>query len=160
MKKKVTKKMYDEVIEAYYKWKDLSDLMKKNGARGINIPEGITEPICCYYNNFLWSKDEGSEDAISEDGKKIQIKATSNYNIDLTSFGPRSEFDELHFVRLNQEKNKIELYNIPIIDLLKTKVNSTETFEDQQKAGKRPRLSIINSFINVYLLKPYKIIQI
>ncbi|MCJ8343563.1 MAG: Bsp6I family type II restriction endonuclease [Cetobacterium sp.] len=160
MRKKVTKEIYDEAIKNYYNWKSLTNAMKSYGARAINLPEGITEPICCYHNNFLWSKNEGSEDAVSSTGDKIQIKATGNYNSDLTSFGPRSEFSELHFVRLNQETDTMELYKIPIDDLAETKVNSTETFKEQQAQGRRPRLSIIDKFINPKALKPYKTIQL
>ena len=152
--------MYNQAVDNYYIWKKLTNSMKSSGARGVNLPEGITEVICCYHNNFLWSKNEGSEDAISLAGEKIQIKATSNYDNDLTSFGPRSEFYELHFVRLNQNTDTMELYKIPIEDLEKTKVNSKETFKEQQLQGRRPRFSIIEKFIEPKSLRPYKIVQL
>jgi hypothetical protein len=51
--------------------------------------------------------DEGSYDAISSDGKTIQVKATSKFDDDLSSFGPRSVFDFLHFARFDTEKDEV-----------------------------------------------------
>lgn len=168
----ITKERFDKVIDLYFMWKKLNSMIKEDYSRGINLPEAITEPICCYANNFQLSiptteearrkkkadKDEqsGSEDAINPDtGALIQIKATSNWDSDLTSFGPKSHFDELHFVRLNQEEDKMYLYNIPIDNLKSVKVNKTTTFEECQASGKRPRFSIIDKYINIYDLHPY-----
>jgi hypothetical protein len=51
--------------------------------------------------------NEGSYDAKSSKGNLIQIKATSRFENDLTSFGPRSKFDKLHFARFDIEKDEV-----------------------------------------------------
>lgn len=164
----ITEQRFERVIELYFMWKELNSMIKEDYSRGINLPEALTEPICCYANGFKLSiptKDEkksknnkqsGSEDAVDpKTGELIQIKATSNWDSDLTSFGPKSHFDALHFVRLNQEEDKMYLYNIPINNLKNVMVNKDTTFEECQATGKRPRFSIIDKYINVYNLEPY-----
>lgn len=158
---KITEERYKRVIKLYFMWKDLNTEIKKDFTRGINLPEAITEPICCYVNNFLHSTKKGSEDAIDEKNySKVQIKATSNFNNDLTSFGPKSEFNELHFVRLNQEEDKMYLYKIPVNKLADVQVNVGETFEEQQNQGRRPRFSIINKYIEPDNIKEYAIVDL
>ena len=55
---------------------------------------------------------EGSYDAINSKGETIQIKTTSNFDRDLTTFGPKSKFDKLHFVRFDIKKDEVWLYDI------------------------------------------------
>lgn len=157
----ITEDRFKKVIDLYFNWKKLNAGIKEDYTRGVNLPEAITEPICCYVNNFYLSLGEGSEDAIVPNTKElVQIKATSNFNQDLTSFGPQSKFNILHFVRLNQKEDKMYLYNIPIENLKKVKVNATETYEEQQLQGRRPRFSIIDKYINVYNIQPYAIVDL
>ena len=162
----ISQERFEKVIDLYFLWKELNSKIKEDYSRGINLPEALTEPICCYINNFLLSiptkKDSknaeqaGSEDALDpHTNEKIQIKATSNWNSDLTSFGPKSHFDALHFVRLNQADDKMYLYNIPVDNLKSVMVNKSTTFSESQQTGKRPRFSIIQKYINVYNLEPY-----
>lgn len=102
-----------------------------------------------------------SEDAVDHNNLKIQIKATSNFNSDLTSFGPKSEFDILHFVRLNQQEDIMYLYKVPTHDLLNIEVNKKgETFLSQQNQRRRPRFSIIKKFINAYNLQYYATVEL
>lgn len=159
--KKISKSRYDKVINLYFDWKNLNSGIKEDYSRGVNLPEAITEPICCYVNDFYLSLGEGSEDAIvPTTGEKVQIKASSNFNSDLTSFGPQSEFDYLHFVRLNQIEDRMYLYNIPTDDLDDIYVNSYETFGEQQAQGRRPRFSIIEKYINKDDIDPYAIVDL
>lgn len=152
----ITRERFEESIELYFLWKHLNDRIKEHYPRGVNLHEAITEPICCYVNGFLLSLGEGSEDAIIPATEElVQIKATSNFDSDLTSFGPNSNFDYLHFVRLNQKEDKMYLYNIPIENLKTTKVNANETYEEQQNQGRRPRFSIIDKYINAYKIEYY-----
>lgn len=99
------------------------------------------------------------QDAITKDNKKVQIKATSNFDRDLTSFGPRSEFDILEFLRLDQHEDKFYCYRININDLNEIYVNEKETFIQKQKLGQRPRLSIIDRIIKVKNYNPYAVIE-
>lgn len=158
---KITEERFKKVINLYFNWKELNSGIKEDYSRGVNLPEAITEPICCYVNGFRLSLGEGSEDAVvPETGEQVQIKASSNFDRDLTSFGPQSKFDLLHFVRLNQSEDKMYLYDIPINDLKKVKVNSFETYEEQQAQGRRPRFSIIDKYIKTYDIKEYAIVDL
>lgn len=161
MLKEINLDLYYKVCELYFVWKNLNSEIKQYYTRGVNLPESITEPICCYVNGFLLSLGKGSEDAvIPVTNELVQIKATSNFDSDLTSFGPKSSFNHLHFVRLNQEEDKMYLYNIPTSKLKTLFVNSYETFEEQQRQGRRPRFSIIDTYINKYEIKPYAIVNL
>jgi len=144
---KITDDLFQEILETYKLWKELDYRLRRVSSRGVNIHEGISEIIVCYVNGFDHSVGRGSEDAFTDLGEQVQIKATSNYNDDLTSFGPRSEFDLLHFARLDKENDIFYLYDIPLEDLDETYVNQSETFKEQQLQGRRPRFSIINKII-------------
>ncbi len=161
MLKEIDIDLYYKVCELYFIWKKLNSEIKEYYTRGVNLPESITEPICCYVNGFLLSLGNGSEDAIiPETNELVQIKATSNFNSDLTSFGPKSSFHYLHFVRLNQIEDKMYLYDIPTYELKNLMVNSYETFKEQQMQGRRPRFSIINAYIEKYKIEPYAIVDL
>lgn len=157
----ITQARFERVIDLYFKWKDLNEGIKKEYPRGINLPEGITEPICCYVNGFELSTGGGSEDAVKLGTEElVQIKASSNFNSDLTSFGPKSKFDIVHFLRLNQDEDKIYLYDIPVEYINNMAVNSSETYEEQKKNKRRPRFSIINKIINPQNISHYAIVDL
>lgn len=156
----ITRENFKNALDSYKLWKELDKRMRDLSSRGVNFHEGISEVLVCYANSFYHSVGKGSEDAFTKDGKQVQIKATSNFDNDLTSFGPTSEFDLLHFARLNKLEDKLYLYNIPLSFLENMKVNKEETFRDQQLMGRRPRFSIINKIIIPYNLKPYAIIDL
>lgn len=158
---RITEDRYRKVIGLYFNWKALNTGIKEDFTRGVNLPEAITEPICCFVNGFMHSLGEGSEDAVNpRTNVKVQIKATSNFWSDLTSFGPKSEFEELHFVRLNQDEDKMYLYYIPVNKLADVQVNVGETFKEQQDQGRRPRFSIINKYILPDSIQPYAIVNL
>lgn len=159
-RKLISKEKMLETLKAYFSWKETSSQVKGLNGRGVNLPEAISERIVCYVNGFSLATGEGSYDALSSDGKTIQIKATSRFYNDLTSFGPQSEFEDLHFARFNLDKDEVWLYDIASKDLglddivLGKKKN--ETFSQQQDQKRRPRFSIIKEFIEKYHLEPYK----
>jgi len=156
--KLINKKKVLEVLEAYFLWKKSSKKVKELNGRGINLPEAISERLVCYFNDFSLTPDEGSYDAINSKGETIQIKATSAFDNELTSFGPRSKFDFLHFARFDTNKDEVWLYDIPKKELDSVVVNKkkNETFLNQQEQGRRPRLSIVKEFIEKLNLEPYK----
>lgn len=163
MKNKKTNIKTDEtkfIFDIYFKWKELNSLIKAHYTRGVNLHECITEHLCCFLNDYiLHASSYGSEDAITTDGKKVQIKATSNFNRDLTSFGPRSYFEILEFLRLDQERDIFYCYKIEIEELEKIKVNRLETFDLKKKTGQRPRFSIIKDIIEKHNVKYYATIN-
>lgn len=157
---KITHEKFKEACESYFVWKELNERMKNSSSRGVNIHEGITEPIVCYVNDYKHSVGKGSEDAFTEDGLQVQVKASSNFHEDLTSFGPTSEFDILEFVRINQETDEFYLYRIPLDNFYDIKVNATETVRDKQLMKLRPRFSLIQKYIVEIGLEPYAIVNV
>ena len=156
--KPISKDEVLKVLEAYFSWKEASEKVKKLNGRGINLHESISERLVCYLNNFALAIGEGSYDAKSSEGDFIQIKATSNFEDDLSSFGPRSKFDFLHFARFDVNKDEVWLYDIPKKELDSIVLNKkkNETFLQQQEQGRRPHFSIIKEFIEKHQLEPYK----
>lgn len=155
----VDEKLFNIACENYFLWKELNTRIKEIYSRGVNLHESITEMICSYVNNFKICFSN-SADAINDLGEKIQIKATSNFNDDLTSFGPKSQFKYLHFLRLNQKEDKLYLYEINIDNLKMINVNKSETFDYQQKAKRRPRFSIIKQIIEKQSITYYAIVDL
>lgn len=145
----------DEVCDAYFKWKDLNTFIKSQTSRGINMPDAISEPIGCYALNLFWNKNNGG-DAKNDEGQKIEMKATSNYAYDLTSFGPKCDFDDLVFLRFNLDENKVYIYDTKIDseELKSLPTTMSSTVGDYQEQGKRPHLSIIKKVIEAKNLKP------
>ncbi len=151
----------NDVCDSYFKWKDLNNSLKNYVSRGINFPETISEPMGCYALNYLWNKGSGG-DAQDRNGRKIEMKATSNFDSDLTSFGPRCEFDNLIFLRLDYSNNKLYVYDTELSsnDLKTLPANKTETVGEQQVQKRRPHISVINGIINARGLKPVCIFNI
>jgi hypothetical protein len=149
----------------YFDWLKLNKSLRAISTRGINIPETITENVYCLFfpDNVRVAKLRSgrcSFDCINtKTGKTVQVKAAS-ISPDLTSFGPNSEYEELVFLDFSKEDGSFKIYDIPIDLIKKTKVNQTQTFEEQQAQGRRPRLSIINNIIIPLKLKPTKICKL
>lgn len=159
--KKIDYDLFLQTVSLYWEWKKLNTSIKQYYSRGINLHEMLSEFICCYANGFLSSLGGGSEDALNPETEElIQVKGTSNWDDDLTSFGPDSKFDCLHFVRLNQDEDRMYLYNIPTDELDNVNVNKNNTVKDFKMAGKRPRFSIIKKYIIPYKLKPYAVVDL
>ncbi|MFG6319275.1 MAG: hypothetical protein K1W33_05390 [Clostridia bacterium] len=150
-----------QTCDAYFKWKDLNTYVKSLVSRGINMPDAISEPMGCYCLNLLWNKSTGG-DAKSADGRKIEFKATSNYEYDLSSFGPRCEFDDLVFLRFDLDLNILYVYDTGVNsdELKKLPVSKVATVEDYQKVGKRPHIRIIEAIINEKKLEPTVVFDI
>ncbi len=158
---KIDEPRIQQTCDAYFKWKDLNTYVKSLISRGINMPDAISEPMGCYCLNLLWNKSTGG-DAKSIDGKKIEFKATSNFAYDLSSFGPKCEFDDLVFLRFDLDLNMLFVYDTGVNseELKKIHVSKTATVEDYQKMGKRPHIRIIETIINKRGLEPTVIFDI
>jgi hypothetical protein len=153
----------------YKYWHILNVGMKKFLSRGVNIPEGISEGAFCLDFNknsarvIKVSKGSGSFDVIDlKTKKRIQIKAVS-VNSDLTSFGPKSVWDDLFFLdfyRKGKFDGSFDVYKIPNKLIYNHKVNKNQTFKQQQKEKRRPRFSIKDGIIKKHKIKPIKTCQI
>jgi hypothetical protein len=145
----VDKARFFDAIDMYFLWKELDQRIRSSATRGVNFPETISEALACYALGFKWNKGT-SGDAV--DGEKIvEFKATSNWELDTTSFSPTEKFDKLYFLRLDKRNDELYIYDTGLdsVTLEKIKVNKVEKLSDQQKAGRRPRFSIIN-----FIIKP------
>ena len=150
------------IKQAYHKWKELNDIISnETSSRKVNLPEAISENIAC--NSLGFTRNMGSEpgDAHDKHGNLIEVKATANFTEDLTSFSPTTNFDKLIFVRLNQYEDKAYIYDLGLNGktLGELPVNNHETVADQQREGRRPRLSLID-YIDKEGLKPTKILDL
>lgn len=149
----------------YTDWKNLNDSIKAKSTRGINLPEFISEnaftiffPDCVRIVKL--ARGKCSFDSINcKTGKRIQIKATS-INSDLTSFGPKSEWDELYFLDFSSGTGEFKVYKIEQDWIYKHKVNKNQTFSEQQAQARRPRFSIVDNIIKPRNLKPIKICKL
>mgnify|MGYP001259462262 CR=1 FL=1 len=161
----VTTYNYDKdmkiIGKLYFQWKNLNDAIKKISTRGINLPEAISEnafclffPECMRVNKL--KKGKCSFDVINfKTGTRIQIKASS-IEEDLTSFGPRSEWDELYFLDFSKGDGSFFVYKIEQEWIYGHNINKNQTFEAQQQQGRRPRFSITKDIIKIKKLKPIK----
>jgi hypothetical protein len=142
----------------YSRWKSLNDDLKAISTRGINLPETISENAFClfgkdYVRVVSLKKGKCSYDVLNtKTGSRIQIKATS-IDSDLTSFGPRSEWDELYFLDFSAGDGSFKVYKIEADWIYKYQVNKNQTFAQQQAEKRRPRFSIIEGIIKPRKLK-------
>lgn len=159
MSLKVTNDELRLILQAYSKWKSLNNILSSFASRTVNFPEAISESIASYYYGYTWhnkkkSKDKG--DGKTDNGLLVEVKATSNFDSDLTSFSPDTSFDVLIFARLDKEADVLYLYNLNMNyqALQFVAVNAKETVLDHQMQGKRPRFSVIEKIIKVKGLEP------
>lgn len=153
---KIDKARFDDAIKAYFLWRDLNAVIKNSYNRAVNIPETITEALLCYALKFDLNKGTAGDVKDPQTSEIIELKATSNWESDLTSFSPNENFDKLYFARLNQKDDEIFFYDTELDStMLKgIEVNRTQTVGDQQIQKRRPRFSVIDKIINAKNIKP------
>lgn len=155
-------KDYANFVDIFNSWINLTKIAKKMNGRGINIPDVLSEGLfCAEFNAVRTNNTAYSYDCVLIDtGEGVQIKSSSIEN-DCTSFGPTSDWDVLYFVDFAPNGNvdgKISFYKIDDFEIKSLILNKkkNETFEDQQRQGRRPRFSIKNEIIKPLKLKPVK----
>ncbi len=148
----------------YKSWRTLCNLLTDLNARAINLPEGLSEGVFCIAMDCVRMTNSISGANTSWDcydlntRKRIQVKACSVLP-DLTSFGPKSVWDEIYFMDFYKDGNwngEIDIYKIENDDIYNHKVNRTQTLKDQQLQGRRPRFSIYKEIIITQGLTPVK----
>jgi len=153
------------IKKLYHDWKKLNDRLKAIGTRGINLPETISENAFCLFfpdcvRTVGLKKGKCSFDCINtKKGSRIQINASS-VESDLTSFGPRSEWDELFFLDFSKGDGSFKVFKITPNEVYNHKVNKNQTFVEQQAQGRRPRFSIIKEIIIPEKRKPVKVCKL
>ena len=153
------------LYEIYTNWRGLCNNLNAVNARGVNLPEGLSENAFCLEMNTVRTtksikgKVNNSFDAYNLTAqKRIQIKACRVLP-DLTSFGPKSVWDELYFIdfyRNGDWDGTFDIYFIPSEYIYNHKVNATQTMKDQQLEGRRPRFSIYKEIIQTRGILPVK----
>lgn len=113
-------------------WLKLNKAIKAISTRGINLPEAISENAFCLFFDAVWivklSKGKCSFDCVEvKTGKRIQIKAIS-VKSDLTSFGPKSEWDELYFLDFSALDGSFKAYKIEPDWIYEHKVNKNNQY--------------------------------
>jgi len=155
-----------KLFQIYKEWRILCNTLGTVSARGVNLPEGLSESAFCLEMGAVRSADkvktkgkkvDTSFDAYNMNTKKrIQVKACSVLP-DLTSFGPSTTWDEIYFMDFYKDglwDGKFDIYLITNQDIYTAKVNKKQTYRDQQAEGKRPRFSIYEKIIQVNGLTP------
>lgn len=158
------KKDLNDFQEIYNEWRSLSRKLNNFNARSINLPEGLSEgSFCLFTGNYRLNNPKlpknvhssfDSYDPITH--KRIQVKACSVIP-DLTSFGPKSVWDELYFLDFYRDGSwdgKYDVYHIPNDLIYNAKVNKDFNLIQMQETGKRPRFSIFNDIIIKNKMKP------
>ncbi len=151
----------------YNKWRQLSDEVISISGRGVNLPEGLSEGLFCLemdvvrISNTPIKGAKRSFDAYDlKTHKRIQIKSCS-ISRDLTTFGPKSVWDELYFCNFYRDgkwDGKFDIYRIPDHLIYNQIVHKkkNETMRDQQAQGRRPRFSIYEEIIQKNGIIPIK----
>lgn len=149
------KKLFDD-------WKKLKLGMRNYNSREPNFPEGLSEIAFCMFSgskklvSLLAGSASSSFDTFNlTHNRAEQIKATS-VEVDLTSFGPASEWDDLYFLDFFNEgklDGTFNVYKIPSELIYSAKVNKNQTVRDQQGEKRRPRCRI-TKIIKENSLKP------
>jgi hypothetical protein len=147
----------------YETWRKLCGMLTAVGSRSVNLPDGLSENAVCMTLGFVkLVKNPGIKGNLSFDAynmntkKRIQIKACSILP-DLTSFGPRSQWDELYFAdfyRKGKWDGTYDIYLIPNELIYSQKVCGNKTVRDQQRSNRRPRFSIFSSIIQKTNIPP------
>jgi hypothetical protein len=148
----------------YREWRSLSSKLISFNARAVNLPEGLSEGAFCLAMDCVRVNKSVSGANTSWDcydlatKKRIQVKACSVLP-DLTSFGPKSQWDEIYFLDFKRDDSwdgKFDIYLIENDLIYNHKVNAEQTLKQQQLEGRRPRFSIYKEIIMKNNQKPLR----
>jgi hypothetical protein len=141
--------------EAYWNYRVIATTVPW-AKRAPNMPSELTEAIVCLCTGAELI-DEGHGDILLPEGLIGEVKGTSSYEGDLSSFSPSSEFDKLYFVHMDPKSH--DIYHVYDLELNRKSisgimVNNTTTFADHSKGNRRPRFSVIDQIIRPRGMKP------
>ena len=147
--KKFLKSMFDTWVLLCQK------SLKIGGTRTINFPETLSEAIFALEMDFarctapIRGTSSSFDNYDFKTNKRIQLKAASSKGP--SSFGPRSEYDEIYFFYMKDIaeirsprsfSGRFEIYKLDETIIPSIRVNKNDTVNDFQRQGKRPRFSI------------------
>ena len=133
------------------------------GTRKTNFPDALSESVFCL--EFKCGKILSASNAIGystsfdcfdfKRNKRIQLKCSASTGP--SSFGPRSEYDEIYFMDIwnNGEINgSFRIYRLNNDDIDNVKVNKKQKLSDQQNQDRRPRFDIRKQLVEPLKLQP------
>jgi len=109
MEKKITDNKYNNYYCALKKVYELH--LEYGFGKSPDIPSGFSESLC----RFLLNASKGTDrthDAISADGKSIEIKATGTSE-GKTTISNSNAFDKLVWIFIEFEKDIVNIYEMP-----------------------------------------------
>ena len=143
----------EAINNCYAQWKLFNEQSLIYGCRRLNLPELLTEGLASALlemprtNNVPLKNIGESADLVDlVTGAEVQIKGISTTGDEEggpTSFGPRTEFGRFIVVHVKTDEDMAYFYELDAKEYKTWKVNKKETIEDQQMAGKRPRVTIL-----------------
>lgn len=150
------------LFSIYRNWRSLCNELNSIRSRSVNLPEGLSEGAfsletgCPRLVGSISGANSSFDCYSTEENERIQVKACSVLP-DLTSFGPKSVWDKLYFCdfyRQGEWDGTFDIYLIENSQIYEYKVNSGETFREQQGQRRRPRFSIYNGLIQAQGIEP------
>lgn len=99
----VDRSRFNDSIQAYFLWKELDAILRRSHTRGANISETITEALVCFVTGYKLNRGAGGDAFDERTGEVVEIKATSNFERDTSSFSPLN-------TRYNQQQLSRLLY--------------------------------------------------
>ena len=144
-------------------WKGLKLGLRDYKSREPNFPEGLSEVAFC-----LWSgagrylkirgvKISGSFDTFDVKTQRAQQIKACSVKYDLTSFGPKSKWDDLYFLDFYNDGKVDGYFDIYLVEdkyIKNQSLNKSQKFTDQQTEKRRPRFSIKKEIIEKLNIKP------
>jgi ABC-type antimicrobial peptide transport system permease subunit len=126
---------------------EINKILLKKKIRNENFPSEISENIVKFFLlkkykiSACWDTESGDVDFMKH---KIEVKGFMSTGP--TSFGPKEQWDWIYFVDARDTLHKIyKIYEIKLSNsnsvFLNMKMNKNETFEEQCKQKRRPRIS-------------------
>ena len=109
----VTNQILDSKYRQYYfALKRLYELHKEfRFGKTPDIPSGFSESLCWFILGAKVAKSR-QHDAISSDGKRVEIKATGTAE-GRTTISNSSDFDFLVWLHIDFDKDSVFIYNLP-----------------------------------------------
>ena len=153
--------------ETFTNWLNLNKTItgELRGTRKTNFPDALSESIFCLEmdcGKLISSKNSGGYSTSFDcydykRNKRIQVKCSSSKGP--TSFGPRSEYDEIYFIDFfadNKIDGSYKIYLLENLDIDNIKVNKNQTLKEQQVKDRRPRFEIRSQLIKPKKIQPVK----
>ena len=150
------------LFQVYKEWRGLCNKLAGIESRSINLPEGLSEGAFALAMNAprvsgsIQSANSSFDCFELSTNSRIQVKACSVLP-DLTSFGPKTQWDKLFFCDFYKDgswSGKFDIYHVPNDLIYNHKVNKHQTFRQQQQQARRPRFSIFKEIILAKKIPP------